>query len=173
MQSDHLKKLRDMLDDNKVCMMITAGANGELRSRPMSTIEIDHNGSLWFFTNEYSGKVDEIQKDHVMHLSYSSPSKNTFVSINATGELVDDMNKMKDLWNPVLKAWFPKGLEDPALLLIKASPYEIEYWDSPSSKIVVGLSLLKAVVTGETYDSKGDHGKISINDLPDPKQSGT
>jgi general stress protein 26 len=42
---------------------------------------------------------------------------------------------MKELWNPIMKAWFPEGLHDPKILLVKAEPEEVEYWDNSSSKI--------------------------------------
>jgi general stress protein 26 len=36
---------------------------------------------------------------------------------------------MKDLWTPEIKHWFPNGLDDPDLTLLKVDIVEVEYWD--------------------------------------------
>ena len=71
--------------------------------------------------------------------------------INGTVSLVNDKNKMKELWNGTMKAWFPKGLDDPDILLIKVSPVHVNYWDSASSKMIVLFNMLKAIVTEKPY----------------------
>lgn len=158
---EQISKLKDLIGDNKICMLVTE-SQGVYKSRPMQTIEIDDEGSLWYFTNEFSHKVKEIAKENKVHACYASAEKNTYLSVNATASLVEDREKMKELWSPVLKAWFPDGLEDNALLLIKLKPEEIEYWDAPSSKMVVAFNMIKAIATGDTYNGNGDHGTIHL-----------
>jgi general stress protein 26 len=81
--------------------------------------------------------------------------------IHGSATLSDDKAKMKELWSAILKAWFPLGLEDPEIVLIKVIPNEVNYWDSSSSKMVELFNMLKAIVTGEEY-SEGEHGKITL-----------
>jgi hypothetical protein len=47
------------------------------------------------------------------------------------------------------------------MTLIKVAPYEVNYWDSNSNKMVVLFNMLKAIVTGKEY-AEDAHGKISL-----------
>ncbi len=156
-----LKGIRERIKDVRVAMMTTVSTEGRLHSRPMSTNEMEKDGTLWFFTKEFSEKVDEISRDNTVSLSYADPSNNTYVTVLGEAQIVRDRQKMAELWNVFLKAWFPQGLNDPQLTLLKVEPQEAEYWDSSSSKMVVAFNILKAVVTGAEY-KEGDHGKVSL-----------
>lgn len=72
-----------------------------------------------------------------------------------------DKEKAKELWKPLLKAWFPKGLEDPDLALLKVSVESAEYWDAPSSKMVQIAGIAKAAVTGQRYQG-GENKKLDV-----------
>ena len=163
MENNHeeqLKKFKDLVEDVNVCMMITKAEDGKLYARPMSNAKVEEDGSIWFFTNEYSGKVDQISDENEIFLTYSSPSKNSYVSLNAKATLSDDKEKIDELWTPAMNAWFKDGKNDPKILLIHATPIEAEYWDSSSSKIVMLFNMVKAAITGNY--TGGDHAKLKI-----------
>jgi pyridoxamine 5'-phosphate oxidase like protein len=81
---------------------------------------------------------------------------------------VRDRQKIEELWNPIYKAWFPKGLEDPDLALLKVEVQEAEYWDTPSGKMVQLIGFVKAIATGESYkSSKDEHDKLDLNENRD------
>ena len=143
-------------------MFNTINVEGDFNSRPMATTKIEEDGSIWFFTNEYSPKSKEISKDKQVNLCYSDPSSNTYVYVNGTAELVDDKVRKEAYFNPFVKAWFPDGVEDPKLILIKVTPAVAEYWDSSSSKMVNVFKMLKAVVTGDTPDNLGKHDTMKF-----------
>lgn len=153
--------LQDMAEKVRVCMFTTVGENDEFTSRPMGTAKIEDDGSIWFFTNEYSLKSKEISKENNVNLAYSDPSSNTYISVNGKAELVDDQARKQAYFSPPIKAWFPEGVEDPNLILIKVTPEAAEYWDSSASKMVVAFKMLKAIVTGDTPDL-GNHDTIKF-----------
>lgn len=161
-KKEALKKLTELVEDVKICMFTTIHEDYSLTSRPMQSIDIDTDGNLWFFTNEYSGKVDDVSKDNNVYLMYSHPGKNTYIHIKGKCEIITDKEKMKELWSPVVKAWFPKGLEDPALALLKVNTSEASYWDSSSNKLVVFYKMLTAIAKGETPD-EGEFGKLDVS----------
>lgn len=156
-----LKGIRERIKDVRVAVMTTVARDGQLHSRPMQTNEMEDDGTLWFFTDLSSEKVAEISHDNTVSLSYADPSNNTYVVVQGDARVVRDEQKMKELWSVFLKAWFPKGLEDPDLTLLQVTPRAAEYWDGSSSKAVVAFKILKAVVTGEEYKD-GDHGKVNL-----------
>jgi general stress protein 26 len=141
--------------------MLTTIDGGVLRSRPMQTQEAEFDGDLWFFTSTDTHKTDEIEKDNRVNVAYASPNDNTYVSVSGTAALVNDKEKIEELWNPILKAWFPKGLDDPTLILLKVSVEQAGYWDSSSSAVVQVVGFVKALVTGERADG-GDHGRVNL-----------
>ena len=158
--NEQVKKFKDLVVDVNVCMMITKGKNGKLNARPMSNARVDEDGSIWFFTNEYSGMVDEISEENEIFLTYASPSKNSYVSFNAKATLSDDKEKIDELWTPAMNAWFKDGKDDPKILLIHATPIEAEYWDGSSSKIVLFFNMVKAAITGNY--TGGNHAKLTL-----------
>ena len=159
-KSEQLEKFIDLVEDIKTCMMITKDAGGKLNARPMNNAKVDKDGSVWFFTNEFSGKVAQISHENEIFLTYSSSSSNSYVAFNAVAELNDDKNKIEELWTPDMKAWFPEGKEDPKILLIHANPIEAEYWDHSSSKIIMLFNMIKSAVTG-SY-TEGEHAKLRL-----------
>ncbi|HYG98266.1 MAG TPA: pyridoxamine 5'-phosphate oxidase family protein [Terriglobales bacterium] len=159
--AEAIKKLNHLIKDIKFAMLTTAQPDGQLRSRPMATQETDQDGNLWFFTGASSPKVSEIREHQEVNISYASPEEQRYVSVSGAAEVVRDMQKMRDLWNPVYRAYFPKGLDDPDLTLLKVRISEAEYWDSPSSRMVQIAGFVRAVVTGQRSPI-GEHGKLDV-----------
>jgi len=161
--ANNIQKLGDLIKDIRIAMLTTAEPDGKLRSRPMATQKGEFDGTLWFFTRASSPKVDEVEQWHNVNLSYAAPDSNTYVSVTGTASLVRDAAKVKELWNPILKAWFPNGLEDPDLALLHVTVQKAEFWDSPSSTMVHIAGFVKAIATGQAYTpSAGEHEKISL-----------
>ena len=155
-----IKKLDEMIEGIDFCMLTTIDG-GHLRSRPMSTQQFEFNGDLWFFTSDQTHKVDEIAGDSRVCVAYSDPGNNRYVSVSGRASLSKDHSKIEELWNPAHKAWFPEGLDDPHLALLKVEVDEAEYWDSPSSKLVQIVGFVKALATGKAMDG-GENEKLQL-----------
>lgn len=160
---ENVKKLLELIKDVNVAMLTTIENDRQLRSRPMATMEAKPDGQLWFFTGLDSSKVGEIQRDQHVNLSYADPKSQVYVSISGSGRIVRDRAKMEELWSPIHKAWFPKGLEDPNIALLQVDIEQAEYWDSPSSKVVQLIGFVKAIATGKPYGEEAtDHQKLKL-----------
>jgi len=160
---NNVQKLGELIKDVKMAMLTTIDRDGTLRSRPMATQKAEFDGTLWFFTRASSPKVEEVEQTHNVNLSYAAPDSNTYVSVTGTASLVRDHAKAKELWNPILKAWFPQGLEDPDLALLHVQIEKAEFWDSPSSTMVQIAGFVKALATGKAYQpAPGEHEKITL-----------
>lgn len=158
----NVEKFIEMVKDVRICMLITNEKNLEnLSGRPMSIAKIDDDGTMWFFTKESSYKIDEIEENKKVSIAITNESSNNYLMINGIATLVNDKTKMAALWSSIMKVWFPLGLGDPDMALIKVIPNEVNYWDSSASKMVVLFNMLKAIVTGKEYD-EGEHGKIIL-----------
>lgn len=160
-REENIEKIKELIKDVNIAMLTTVDDNGLLRSRPMATQKTEFDGDIYFFTKEHSPKVDEVQKERNVNVSYSNPSKQHYVSLSGKGRLITDRAKIEELWSPELKAWFPDGLEDPELSLLKIETSQGEYWDTPNSTIVHLIGLAKAVATGESYHP-GENEKVDL-----------
>jgi len=160
--NQNIEKFIEMVKESKVCMLITNEENAQnLSGRPMGINKIDDDGTMWFFTKASSYKVEEIEETKKVSIAIANESSQNYLMIHGTATLVNDKSKMKELWSSIMKAWFPLGLDDPDMTLIKVVPNEVNYWDSSSSKMVVLFNILKAIVTGKEY-AEGEHGKINL-----------
>ncbi|TLV00994.1 pyridoxamine 5'-phosphate oxidase family protein [Dyadobacter luticola] len=158
--TDAIKKLKSLAEDIRFCMYTTY-ENSRIESRPMTTLDIDDDGNVWFFTSRHTEIGSETGQSEMVTLIYSDPKNNSYVSVSGNAAVVESERKKEELWNPMSKAWFPEGKDDPNLVVLKVTTEEAAYWDSTSSKMVVFFSMLKAVLTGTTPDG-GDHGKLNL-----------
>ncbi len=158
---DPIKKLGEMIRDIKYAMLTTVDETGALRSRPMATQTKNFEGELWFFTRASAPKVDEVEHDHHVNVSYAHPDDQRYVSVSGLARLVRDPKKNEDYWTPAMKAWFPKGPQDPETALLQVSVNKAEYWDTASSAVVHLVGFVKAVVTGKPYHA-GENEKIDV-----------
>ena len=157
---DAIKKLKSLAEDIRFCMYTTIN-DGKIESRPMTTLDIDDNGNVWFFTSKQTQLGEETTWGEAVSLIYSDPKNNSYLSVSGNASIIEDENKKEELWNPMSKAWFPEGKDDPNLVMLKVTTDEAAYWDSSSSKMIVFFSMLKAVITGNTPD-EGDYGKLNL-----------
>jgi general stress protein 26 len=134
--NNDVKLLGEKIKGIRIAMMTTLEDDGTLHSRPMATQDMEFDGDLWFFTYASAPKVADVQQHRQVNISYVKPDDERYVSVSGTAQLVHDRKKMKDLWKPFLKAWFPNGPDDPEIALLKVTVIEAEYWDAPSSKMV-------------------------------------
>ena len=146
-----VKKLKELIEDIKIAMLTTVHEDGRLRSRPMMAMQMDEAGSLWFFTNRDGEKSEAIREHCDVNLSYSNPEKEKFVSVSGDAQLVSDRTRIKELWSPLVKSWFPKGVDDPNLVLLKVEITGAQYWDVKSSTLVELIGYVKATLKGETF----------------------
>lgn len=125
-------ELHDKIKHIKIAMLTIQDEKGYYRSRPMITMKTECEGNVWFFTNLDSEKVEEIRKNPSVNLSYADQAEEIYVSIAGRAEVVNDQQKMEEFWKPVLEEWFPGGLKNNDLALLKIEMEQAEYWDGNS-----------------------------------------
>ena len=160
-REDAIQKLRSLIDDINICMLTTVDAEGCLHSRPMAVQQSEFDGDLWFLTGKSTGKTGEIRRDQHVNVSFADEDDQKYVSVSGRAMTLDDRSKIKELWNPLYKAWFPKGLDDPDLTALKVTVEKAEYWDSPNGVATQLYGFVKAVTTGER-GALGEHEKVTL-----------
>jgi general stress protein 26 len=162
-REQRIAKLRDLIQHIETAQLVTMDTDGVLRSRPMATQKLEEEAELWFFTNDYSAKVDNVLVHPEVCVTYADPANNSYVSVSGKAELVRDRDKIEKLWRPILKAWFPNGVDDPDLALLRVDIVSAQYWDATSSKLVQLFGLIKALATGQSAgDTLGENEKVEV-----------
>jgi general stress protein 26 len=146
-----------MLDSVESAMLVTRNPDGMLDARPMRVAEVDPAGPLWFMTARSSRKVCEIEKDSRVLLVYQDQS-GQYLSIAGTARIVDDNIRTRRLWKEPYKIWFPKGADDPDLVLVSVEPEIAEFWD------VAGLNRLRYLFDAARAYVTGDRAAIEDSD---------
>ncbi len=155
-----LAKVQDLIAEVKIGMLVTNGPDGNhMYARPMQTQEMDEDGCLWFFSSDHTDKDYEIEKDAQVNVCYADNGNQTYVSVSGTAQTAHDREKMRELWSPIMKAWYPQGLDTPGISLLKVHIEKAAYWNDTDSRMVEMFRIAKAIIVGETYDG-ADHGKV-------------
>jgi len=132
METD-VEKLKQMAGKCRVGML-GLYQEDKIHFSPMSHVDIDDQGDLWFFA---SNKLrNDLKNDSSVHLVYSHESDGTFLSIEGTARVNNNKGKMKELFNSFIKTWFPKGLDDSSLILLVVHPVGVEYWTNDSRELI-------------------------------------
>ena len=159
---EKLARLREIVKAVDICMLTTVDERGNLHSRPMSNNrQVEFDGDLWFFTYGSSHKVDEVGRIPQVNASFADIESHQYVSLTGTAEVVSDPAKIRELWQPALRAWFPDGVDTPDIALLKVSVQRGEYWDGSQSFLAHAVSLLSSVVSG-TPANLGENEKIDL-----------
>ena len=157
-----IARLWDKIKGIKFGMLTVIGEDGVLASRPLTTQQTEFSGVLWFFVSKHPSWLPSLQRDNRVNISYAEPNDSLFVSVSGTASIVDDRAKIAELWTPMAKAWFPQGVDDPNLALLKLDVVRGEYWDSSSTKMVQLYILTKAVLSGTPPTDLGEHRKVEM-----------
>ncbi|MET7969679.1 pyridoxamine 5'-phosphate oxidase family protein [Micromonospora sp. NPDC005305] len=154
---DGRRRVTELIRDARICLLTTTAVDGRLVSRPMGLQEAEFDGDLWFFAYADSAKVRQIRVNPQVNVGFSDQRHHAWVSVAGTAVEQWDRARAERLWNPLLKAWFPDGLDTPGITLIRVHAGSAEYWDAPGSTVVNLLGLARAAVTGQPPEAGENH----------------
>lgn len=152
-------KVAELAKDIRIGMFTTVDADGRFISRPMAQQEVEFDGDLWFFAERASRKVAHLAANPAASVTLTS--NDTWISITGTAAVVDDREKVHQLWNGWVEAWLPQGPDDPTVTLIRFTADSAEYWDTPGGRVASLISFVKSKVTGQRYDG-GENEKVDL-----------
>ena len=160
--SEQITLIADKIKSVKFGMFTTSDDTRTLTSRPLTQQQVDSEGQIWFFVTDEAAYTRDLLNNPQVNVSFAEPSDSLYVSVCGRAELLKDRAKAEELWNPIVKAWFPGGLDDPHLSLIKVTIQSAEYWDSDASKMRQFFEMAKAAITGDPPKDLGEHGKVNL-----------
>ncbi|HWL29434.1 MAG TPA: pyridoxamine 5'-phosphate oxidase family protein [Burkholderiaceae bacterium] len=159
------QQFRELIKDIRFAMLTTRGRGGVLHARPMTTQsspadDEQGTGQLWFFMSRSSEAAEELTADPHVNVAYADTGQDAYVSVSGRARVVDDIAMKRQLWSKMNEAWFPRGVDDPDLALVRVDMTEAEYWNVTDSKLMQVARIALAAVAGDEPPNVGDHVKV-------------
>ena len=139
-------------------MLVTRDGD-KLRARPMSAYVERDNNAIFFLTDARRHKDDEIARNPSINLSFADASAQKYVSLTGTAAVSNDRAKIKQLFTTPAKAFWDSA-EDPNIRVLKITPDDAEFWDSPGT--VISYVKMAAAAVGNTRPEVGENRKVSM-----------
>ena len=139
--------------------MLVTQDGGKLRARPMSAHLDRDNNAIFFLTDARRHKDDEIARNPAVNLSFADAGGQKYVSVTGTASVSNDRAKIKQMFTTPAKAWWGSA-EDPNIRVLKITPDDAEFWDSPGT--VISYVKMAAAAVSNTRPEIGDNRKVSM-----------
>lgn len=149
------RSLDDVLDGHRFAMVTTSTPQG-LTARPLTLLDRE-DSVLRFLVSTDAEWVQQLGDPVAsVQVSFASPSDNSWVALQGHASLDTDRASVERLWTTAASAYLD-GPDDPRAAVLEATIYDGEWWDGPSSKVGMAISLAKRMLGGE---GGGDHGSV-------------
>ena len=145
-------KIKELANKN-TCFFCTRISTGQrMNTRPMSVQKVDDAGNLYFLSAKDSHKNRDIAQDPNIQLFFQGSAHSDFLTIHGEATISDNKALNGELWEPLAKAWFTEGENDPRISVIKIAPVSGYYWDNKHGSAVALLKVAAGALTGKTMD---------------------
>ena len=156
--NDDRGTVAEIMKETRIAVLTYQSLAGALVSTPMGMQDFEDPGTTWFITQRSSDKVQALEADPRVNVSYSS--KAGWVSLAGTAHVSDDTAKLKELWDASAGAFMSGGPEDPDNVLLRIDGDTAEFWESPG-KVGVAIQMAKGLITDSEPDL-GDNDTVTL-----------
>jgi general stress protein 26 len=122
-----LAATKELMSVARYCALITLDQSGHPNVRMMDPFPAEDDLVVWFGTNKYSRKVQEIRDDSRVTLYYQLPGAGGYAVIRGEASLVDDPKKIERYWKKEWEQFYPDRKD--TYLLVKVIPKQLEIID--------------------------------------------
>jgi len=133
---DPVVKLSGLIQGIDLVILTTVRPDGSLHSSPMVSHGVEANGVFWLLASDHSDKVEAVRTTQHVNLAFCDPAKQRYVSISGFCELIRDRNRAHAMWKTDYSSWFPGGVDDPNLILLRIVAQQAEYWDAAQARMI-------------------------------------
>ncbi|WP_152046642.1 pyridoxamine 5'-phosphate oxidase family protein [Aureimonas psammosilenae] len=159
MSENATDKFWDMVDEFDTCMVVTR-TGGALRARPMAPYVSEERREILFLTDRDTHKVDEVEADNHVALTFSKHGK--YVSVTGRARVSGDRALVDKLWGPEAEAWMPQGKDDPSVVVLAVDPDEAELWDVKANKVTQAYEFAKAYLGNKDRPDTTEYRKVKL-----------
>nr|WP_322623559.1 pyridoxamine 5'-phosphate oxidase family protein [uncultured Flavobacterium sp.] len=160
--TEAVAKIKEMAEDIKTCMFCTDLSSRPVPVRPMSVLEVDDHGNLWFLSSRNSNKNLEIKQDEDVQLIFADNADFEYLSVYGKAVIYTDRNHIDEVWTSIAKTWFEEGKDDPNATVIKVATTDAYYWDTKSGKMITMLKYALGALVGSSVDDNSLEGRLKV-----------
>lgn len=153
------EKFWSMVEDFETCMVVTRNG-GKLRARPMAPRVSEERHEILFITDRNSHKVDEVEADSEVALTFSKDGK--YVSVAGKARISSDRALVDKIWDAQAEAWMPQGKDDPSVVVLSVDPDQAELWDVKASKVEQAWEFAKAYLGDKERPDTTQYRKVDL-----------
>ena len=159
---DAIARIRDMIKDAPNGYFCTSTPSGPTSgTRPMNVRQVDDRGNLWFLSARDSHKNQELKRDPSVRLYFQGSKHSDYLYLEGEAAILEDRQKIGELWEPIIKTWFTEGIDDPRITVIRVTPMRGYYWDTKHGSAIAGIKMMIGAAIGKTLDDSIE-GKVRV-----------
>lgn len=149
-----------LINDIPVAMVVTHEGQGRhMRARPMAMRPAREEGAIYFLTDVDAPKAEETRRDETICLALADNKRQKYVSITGHGEIIDDRDRVKEIWSIYDKAFWPDK-NDPRIRILRVTPENAEFWEGAGA-VATAVKLVAAIALGERMNV-GENEKVEF-----------
>jgi general stress protein 26 len=149
-----------LIDEIPVAMVVTHEGQGQhMRARPMAMRPAREEGAIYFLTDVDAPKAEEIRRNESICLALADNKSQKYVSIAGHAEIIDDRERVKQIWSIYDKAFWPDE-NDPRIRMLRVTPESAEFWEG-AGMVVTAVKLVAAIASGERMNV-GANEKVEL-----------
>jgi general stress protein 26 len=157
-----IEKIKELVEKGQNCFFRTTPSTDQSNgARPMNVRQVDDEGNLWFLIAKDSFTYQDLTADPSVELFFQGSKHSDFLHLKGQITISCDQEKLKDLWEPVIRTWFTGGIDDPRIAIIQVEPLEGYYWDTKHGNAVAGIKMMIGAVLRKTLDDSIE-GKLKV-----------
>jgi general stress protein 26 len=157
-KADDVERVWQLMEKIGFAMLVTVEGQ-KLRARPMSAYVRPHENAVYFLTDARRHKDEQIAQHPGVNLSFADTGGQKYVSVTGHADISNDRARIKELFSTPAKAWWD-GPDDPQIRVLKVTPDDAEFWDSPGT-VISYVKMAAAAATGSRPDL-GDNRKVDM-----------
>ena len=147
-----------LISEIPVAMVVT-GEGQHMRARPMAVRPARDVGAIEFLTDVDAPKTNEIRRDEMICLALADNRNQKYVSITGHAEIINDRDRIKEIWSIYDKAFWPDK-NDPRIRILRVTPESAEFWEGAGT-VVTAVKLVAAMASGERMNL-GENEKVGF-----------
>ncbi|MGQ9729693.1 MAG: pyridoxamine 5'-phosphate oxidase family protein [Candidatus Zipacnadales bacterium] len=124
-KNEALAKAREIITRVNVSALITLDPHGFPTVRPMGTLKVDEDFTVWFATSAHSAKCEEIAANPKVSVYWEQGGEDMgnygWVLVKGIAELLRDEPTLDRFWRDEWVTYFPQGRSDPTYAIMRVT----------------------------------------------------
>jgi len=156
--AENVDRVWELMKQIGFAMLVTHDGE-KMRARPMSAYLERESNAIFFLTDARRHKDEEIASNPNVNVSFADAGEQKYVSVAGTAQISNDRARIRQLFSTPARAWWDSA-EDPNIRLIRVTPDDAEFWDTPGS-VISYVKMAAAAMTGSRPDL-GENRKVTM-----------